>query len=64
MSTVPSRRPSQDRNQLPAQRLPLRWVVIALLALVAGGVGCLTVNPVAAIVAACAVATALHRIIV
>lgn len=63
MSTVPSQRPSQDRNQPPAQRLPLRWVVIALLAIAAGGVGFLSAGPVAAIVTVCAVATALHRII-
>ena len=63
MSTVPSLRPSQDRNQPPAERLPLRWVVIALLAIAAGGVGYLSAGIVTAIVTACAVATALHRII-
>ncbi|RFZ55765.1 hypothetical protein BB170200_03786 [Mycobacterium marinum] len=59
MSTVPSRRASQHRNQPPAERLPLRWVVIALLSLAAAGVGYLS----AGIVTACAVASALHRII-
>lgn len=63
MSTVPSSRPSQDRNQPRAERLPLRWVVIALLAIAAGGVGYLSAGIVTAIVTACAVATALHRII-
>jgi hypothetical protein len=38
-------------------------VVIALLAIAAGGVGFLSAGPVAAIAAACAVTTALHRII-
>jgi hypothetical protein len=38
-------------------------VVIALLAIAAGGVGFLSAGPVGAIVTACAVATALHRII-
>lgn len=63
MSTVPSSRPSQDPNQPPAERLPLRWVVIALLAIAAGGVGYLSAGIVTAIVTACAVATALHRLI-
>jgi hypothetical protein len=63
VSTVPSSRPPQDRNQPPAERLPLRWVVIALLAIAAGGVGYLSAGIVAAIATACAVATALHRII-
>ena len=63
MSTVPSPRPSQDRNQPPAERLPLRWVVIALLAFAAGGVGYLAAGIVTAIVTACTVATALHKII-
>lgn len=63
MSTVPSSRSSQDRNQPPAERLPLRWVVIALLAVAAGGVGYLAAGIVTAIVTACTVATALHKII-
>ncbi|MCA2304878.1 hypothetical protein JF770_15025 [Mycobacterium intracellulare] len=63
MSTVPSSRPSQRRNQPPAERLPLRWVVIALLVMAAAGVGYLAAGIVTAIVTACAVATALHRII-
>lgn len=64
MPTVPSRNPVHDPNQpATAQRLPLRWVVIALLATTAGGVGFVSAGPVAAIATACAVATALHRII-
>ncbi|WP_328354139.1 hypothetical protein OG976_22970 [Mycobacterium sp. NBC_00419] len=63
MSKVPSLRPSRDRNHLPAERLPLRWVVIALLASAAGGVGYLSAGIVTAIVTACTVAAALHRII-
>jgi hypothetical protein len=63
VSTVPSSRPSQNGNQPPAERLPLRWVVIALLAIAAGGVGYLSAGIVTAIVTACAVASALHRII-
>ncbi|MEE6140449.1 hypothetical protein SKC41_29580 [Mycobacterium sp. 050128] len=63
MSTVPSSRPSQGQNQQPAQPLPLRWVVIALLAIAAGGVGYLSAGIVTAIITACAVASALHRII-
>lgn len=63
MSTVPSQRHPKSRSQQPAERLPLRWVVIAVLAIAASGVGFLSVGPVAAIVTGCAVATALHRII-
>jgi len=62
MSTVPSSRSSYDRNQ-PAERLPLRWVVIALLVIAAAGVGYLAAGIVTAIVTACTVATALHKII-
>lgn len=63
MSKVPSSRPSQNCNHPPAERLPLRWVVIALLAIAAAGVGYLSAGIVTAIVTACAVASALHRII-
>ncbi|SBS76643.1 exported hypothetical protein [uncultured Mycobacterium sp.] len=63
MSTVPSSRSSQDPNHPPAERLPLRWVVIALLAVAAAGVGYLAAGVVTAIVTACTVATALHKII-
>lgn len=61
MSTVPSPRSSRDR--IPAEPLPLRWVVIALLAIAAAGVGYLAAGIVTAIVTACTVATALHKII-
>lgn len=46
-----------------AEPLPLRWVVIALLAVGAGTLGYLTAGVVTAIVTACTVATALHKII-
>lgn len=62
MPKVPSPQPAHD-NRSQAERLPLRWVVIALLAIAAGAVGQIAVGPVAAITTACAVATALHRII-
>ena len=62
MSTVPPSRSSRDRNH-PAEPLPLRWVVIALLAVAAAGVGYLAAGVVTAIVTACTVATALHKII-
>ncbi|MUL48211.1 hypothetical protein FZI85_14385 [Mycobacterium sp. CBMA293] len=63
MSTVPSQRHPKSRSQPPAERLPLRRVVIALLVTAAGGIGFLSVGPVTAIATACTVATALHRII-
>ncbi len=62
MSTVPSSGSSPDRNS-PAEPLPLRWVVIALLAVAAAGVGYLAAGIVTAIATACTVATALHKII-
>lgn len=62
MSTVPSSGSSPDRNH-PAEPLPLRWVVIALLAVAAAGVGYLAAGIVTGIVTACTVATALHKII-
>ena len=63
MSRLPSSRLSQGGNQPPAEGLPLRWVVIALLAVTAGGVGYLAAGIVTAIVTACTVATAMHKII-
>ncbi|CAN5875698.1 hypothetical protein BH09ACT7_BH09ACT7_29060 [soil metagenome] len=63
MSTVPSPRPSQGRNHPAAEPLPLRWVVIVLLAVAAGTLGYLSAGVVTAIVTACTVATALHKII-
>lgn len=63
MSTVPSQRHPKNRNQPSVERLPLRWVVIALLAIAAGAVGFLSAGLVAAIVTACTVATTMHRII-
>jgi hypothetical protein len=60
---VPGSRPPQDRNKPAAERLPLRWVVIALLAVAAGVVGHLAAGSVTAIVTACTVVTVLHKII-
>lgn len=62
MSTVPSSRAPQDHDQ-PAEGLPLRWVVITLIVTAAAGAGYLAAGTVAAIVTACTVATALHKII-
>ncbi|MDV6297434.1 hypothetical protein KI427_27150 (plasmid) [Rhodococcus ruber] len=43
--------------------LPLRWVVIAILAGMGGTLGFLTGGVVPAIMATCAVATAAHKLI-
>lgn len=45
------------------QRLPLRWVVIAILTAAAAVGGLMWEGPVAAIASACAVAVAFHRLI-
>ena len=63
MSKVPPSRPHGGRNSPTAEPLPLRWVVIALLAVAAATLGYLTAGLVTAIVTACTVATALHKII-
>lgn len=63
MSKVPSPRLSQGRNRSVAEPLPLRWVVIVLLAVAAGILAYLSAGVVTAIVTACTVATALHKIV-
>ena len=63
MTKVPPSRPSAGRNHPVAEPLPLRWVVIVLLAVAAGTLGYITAGAVTAIVTACTVATALHKII-
>lgn len=63
MSKVPPPRPLQGRNRSVAEPLPLRWVVIVLLAAAAGTLGYVSAGVVTAIVTACTVATALHKII-
>lgn len=63
MSKVPPSRPSEGHKYPVAEPLPLRWVVIVLIAVAAGTLGYLTAGVVTAIVTACTVATALHKII-
>lgn len=63
MFKVPSRAPKRAPRQPVAQPLPLRWAVIAMFAVSAGGIAMLSSGPIAAIVTACAVSTAMHRIL-
>ncbi|MDO3013295.1 hypothetical protein P5V34_04745 [Mycobacteroides abscessus subsp. abscessus] len=54
---------SRDGNAERAARLPVRWALIALLAADGGAIAFVYGGPVPALMAACAVATAGHRLI-
>ncbi|MGE2841956.1 hypothetical protein ACQGFJ_00035 [Rhodococcus sp. 3.70] len=63
MTTIASSGSSGKTPRQEPPGLPVRWVVIAILAAVAGVFAFLAGGVVPAITAACAVATAGHKII-
>lgn len=64
MFKLPPRRPSRSGpGPAAAQPLPLRWAVIAMFTASAAGVAMMSAGPIAAIITASAVSTALHRIL-
>ncbi|MFJ2663801.1 hypothetical protein ACIO14_05580 [Nocardia fluminea] len=63
MSRVAVQNQQRDPEHRGPQRLPVRWAVIGLATVAAGAVGFAVGSWVPAIVVACAVATAAHRLI-
>lgn len=66
-AVTPNEQPREPRRRNPRRRdaegLPLRWVVIGLLAFAGSTVAYFSGGPIAAITAGCAIATAAHRLI-
>ena len=63
MFTIPPRHRRQGTTRQGPERLSVRWVLIAVLAVSAGFAGLISGGPAAAIVTGCAVVTAAHHII-
>ena len=67
MPKVAPRSNRRPPNRSDPDRLPLRWVLIGMLAAAGGAAGFISAGPVAgpvtAIVTGCTVATAAHRLI-
>lgn len=63
MFKLPPPTPPRPPSQPTAQPLPLRWAVIAMFTASAAGFAMMSAGPIAAIITASAVSTALHRIL-